>query len=285
MGIDASTEIFYFSGTGNSLFVAKELSERIPNAKITPMVACVEKNACVSNADSIGIVFPVHALTIPILVNNFLESLLIDNASYIFSAATRQGTVFRGFRKIERILKKKGKYLDAEFVVNMYGNDARHEFAVPEKADLDRIERETLQVIETISSAVSRRMRCKGTDSSVTIPTADSKLKAWLIETVVILLMDNAERFGGVNYFYHDGDCTGCGICERVCLSRKIRMERGEPIWNKRRLCYMCFACLNFCPKESVQIRSIPGVKSFSERNGRYPHPYAAITDMENQKA
>jgi formate hydrogenlyase subunit 6/NADH:ubiquinone oxidoreductase subunit I len=47
----------------------------------------------------------------------------------------------------------------------------------------------------------------------------------------------------------------------------------------------MCFACLNFCPVKAVQISDIPGVKSMTKENGRYPHPYASVDDMINQKA
>jgi heterodisulfide reductase subunit A-like polyferredoxin len=93
-----------------------------------------------------------------------------------------------------------------------------------------------------------------------------------------------SEAIGGVNYFYADSGCTGCGVCERVCPSRKIRLNEKRPAWQPSVLCYMCFACLNFCPAHSVQIRSIPGVKSRSTENGRYPHPYATIKDIAAQK-
>jgi hypothetical protein len=46
-----STEILYFSGTGNSLFVARELSKDISNSQITPIAACLSKNMCGSSAD------------------------------------------------------------------------------------------------------------------------------------------------------------------------------------------------------------------------------------------
>jgi len=61
-------------------------------------------------------------------------------------------------------------------------------------------------------------------------------------------------------------------------------MEDKRPVWQKDVFCYMCFACLNFCPKQAVQIDSIPGVKSFTRENGRYPHPYAATDDLAAQK-
>ena len=52
----------------------------------------------------------------------------------------------------------------------------------------------------------------------------------------------------------------------------------------KNVLCYMCFACLNYCPKESVQINEIPFVKSYTKENERYSHPYAKVKDISNQK-
>ena len=33
-----STEIYYFSGTGNSLFIAKELQKRLPDSMLIPIV-------------------------------------------------------------------------------------------------------------------------------------------------------------------------------------------------------------------------------------------------------
>lgn len=39
-----STEIYYFSGTGNSLHVAKELQKRIQDTKLRPIVNHLKKN-------------------------------------------------------------------------------------------------------------------------------------------------------------------------------------------------------------------------------------------------
>ncbi len=47
----------------------------------------------------------------------------------------------------------------------------------------------------------------------------------------------------------------------------------------------MCYACLNFCPAQSVQINDIPGiVKSYTRTNGRYSHPYATVKDIAREK-
>ena len=102
-----STEIYYFSGTGNSLYVARELQKRIPDSSLMPIVSLLHNDVICTNGDSVGIVFPVHALTISIAVKKFLRKADMKSADYIFAIATRVGTIFRGFEKMDELLKKK----------------------------------------------------------------------------------------------------------------------------------------------------------------------------------
>ncbi|GAH26880.1 unnamed protein product [marine sediment metagenome] len=60
------------------------------------------------------------------------------------------------------------------------------------------------------------------------------------------------------NYFYADSKCTGCGICEKVCLSQKIKMINKKPVWQKNVKCYLCYACLNYCPEQSQSTIPLP---------------------------
>ncbi len=53
-----STEIYYFSGTGNSLHVAKELQQRLPAAALTPIVRLLPQDTIRAGADTVGFVFP-----------------------------------------------------------------------------------------------------------------------------------------------------------------------------------------------------------------------------------
>ncbi len=53
------TQIFYFSASGNSLALARDIAERI-NATLVPIPAVIHKEAIKPDADVIGIVFPVY---------------------------------------------------------------------------------------------------------------------------------------------------------------------------------------------------------------------------------
>ncbi len=282
-----STEIYYFSGTGNSLFVARELQKRIPESGLLPIVSLLRESVPRTEAESVGIVFPVHALTIPIAVKRFIKSIDMRSAEYVFAVATRGGTVFRGFEKIDRLLKKKGRRLDSRFVLNMGHNElprSSEAYEVPSEADFRQWEAVVLEKLDMIGDVVNSRSASREKDVEYTIESASNPISARLIEGAVVMGMDLADRIGGVNYFCCDDRCNGCGICEKVCLSTKIRMQDGRPTWRKDVLCFMCYACLNYCPRESVQVNDIPLVKSYTRQNGRYPHPYATAKEISTQK-
>ncbi|MBL8968814.1 MAG: EFR1 family ferrodoxin [Spirochaetaceae bacterium] len=52
-------------------------------------------------------------------------------------------------------------------------------------------------------------------------------------------------------FFVADTSCTSCGLCERTCPARAIRMRNGLPAWNLA--CTSCNRCINVCPARSIQ--------------------------------
>ena len=82
-------DIYYFSGTGNSLHIAKEIKKRIPDASLIPIVSLINKHLKVKDQETIktskevvGFVFPIHLMTFPTPVKKFIEKLDIDKTSW-----------------------------------------------------------------------------------------------------------------------------------------------------------------------------------------------------------
>jgi formate hydrogenlyase subunit 6/NADH:ubiquinone oxidoreductase subunit I len=132
--------------------------------------------------------------------------------------------------------------------------------------------------LEAMGIVIRKRERRREKDTGYLI-----EVNPWP-ERLVVSLMDLSGHVGGVNNYCCDSECTGCGICEKVCLSQKIKMNGDKPVWQKGVLCYMCYACVNDCPRHSIQINDIPYVKSYTRQNGRYSHPYATANEMALQK-
>ena len=93
----SSIGIYYFSGTGNSLYVAKELQKRIERAKLIPVISRLDREVVETDAETIGFVFPVYFSAIPVPVKNFIKKLDLKSAKYNFAAATRIGTSHSAF--------------------------------------------------------------------------------------------------------------------------------------------------------------------------------------------
>ncbi len=70
----ARTTIFYFSGTGNSLWISRLLARELGNTDLVSMVNFNKKTHRI-DAATIGLVFPVHIWGVPKRVLEFMEYL------------------------------------------------------------------------------------------------------------------------------------------------------------------------------------------------------------------
>ncbi len=181
------TEIYYFSGTGNSLYVAKELQKRIPEAELLPIVSLLDQDVIKTNGKNVGFVFPVHALTIPIVVKRFLKKTDFSSAEYIFAVTTRGGSIFRGFEEIERILKKKSKRLDAHFILNMGMNDPKPKgYKCPTSDEILKMELVINEKLDLIQKIILNKEVSREEDSEYLIEFGYNPVINSILEKLVI---------------------------------------------------------------------------------------------------
>jgi ferredoxin len=282
------TEIYYFSGTGNSLHIAKELQKRIPETKLTPILRLVNKESIKTTTETVGFIFPQYASMAPKIFEKFIEKLNLESAKYIFAVATRGRTECWAFREIDKILEKQGRCLDSFFVIIMPSSSAAILEDPEAQITEDKIaslEAKAQDRLDSIQRIVAGRERNRDEDLRAVMPPP-SILMPFLpvINLLIPILLPLGKMVESRFDFYSDDKCNGCGLCETVCLAGKVRMVEGRPIWSKDAKCYGCLGCFNFCPLESIQIKSKWYLKSYTEKNGRYHHPSITAFDIAEQK-
>ena len=114
-------EIFYFTATGNSLNLSKEIADRL-DGKVTPISSLMDRECIRSKADIIGIVFPVYYATngcsgIPLIVERFLTKLVNISSKYIFAVCTHSGMPGTTIENLNKIIKSQGGFLSAGFTL------------------------------------------------------------------------------------------------------------------------------------------------------------------------
>ena len=283
-----STEIYYFSGTGNSLHVARELQHRIPGSTLTPIVRLLGRDAIKTSADTVGLVFPNFCLTIPIPLYDFLGKVDLASARYVFAVCTRGGTPSEAFDFINAILGKQGKRLSAQLNVTMPWN---HPLGPDDLIGTNteervlRLESEMLEKLGPFAESIleSKEHLVEDTDASYEIPRW-----IWAINSLIPKSLNYASHrhmYQNLIQFFCDSNCVGCGVCEQVCLSHKIQMVGKKPVWREEPKCYGCFACINYCPQQAIQIASrAPFYKSYTGVYGRYHHESITHMDIAQQR-
>ena len=282
-----STEIYYFSGTGNSLHVAQELQKRLPGARLIPIMSFFERESVTASGDTVGFVFPHYASTLPKVVRAFIEKLDLTSASYLFAIATRGGTKTWAFAEIDEILKDKGQRLDAHFAITMPGGNDALVKGYAERITEERIQRlksEMLSGLDVIQRTIVDREVSREEDRGHVAPPPFLVPFVPLLDAPAPYLTRLGRRVESSFEFYCDETCTGCGVCERVCPAARVHMVDNRPVWSDLVRCLGCFACLSFCPKESIQVKSKWYLKSYTEQNGRYHHPTITANDIARQK-
>ncbi len=259
--------VFYFSGTGNSLWVANEL-KRVFGGEIVSVAEelrnvtpTVERNGFhhkIENREKIFFVFPVHSWGPAPLMKKYISRLNIDNYldQDVYAICTCGDNCGNTDRIIRNALKKRNIRLKRCMSIVMPNS-----YILMKGFGTDDSETEQKKLAGSVDAIkeISENIRT-GKD---TFPYIRGN-NAWLKSGIIYRLFC---RFvvGGKQKFHVEDSCTGCGLCAGICPTGTIKMKEGAPSWGTG--CVQCTACINRCPAKAIQYGNI------TQNQGRYSHP------------
>ncbi|MFX1233720.1 MAG: EFR1 family ferrodoxin [Promethearchaeota archaeon] len=260
------TSIYFFTGTGNSLKIAKLLSEELGNCELIPIAKVWQIEKVSSISRNIGFVFPLYYFGLPKIVYEFIEKLIPDKSDYFFAVVTSaEDKNELPFQQINNILKLKGKKLSSGFTINMPNNyimgyDVSSE--THKKKVFDDIPYQIQSFIEIVKEKNENLVKESFEKEKEREKKVNSSFHTEVNE------MDKS--------FYTTDNCNSCGICEKVCPVNNIKLINEKPKWHHK--CQLCLACMHFCPEVAIQFGSD------TLEAGRYHHPEISIQEIINQK-
>lgn len=284
------TKVFYFSGTGNTLSLARKISQKL-EANLVSISYFMKADNNQINAEKAVIVFPSYLASLsglPLVVERFIR--MIDNINdVIFFAVCNCGgyesvNALPSLQKLRQIFKSCGGKLYAEYTLRMPMNNLDYDhIPIPINRNHEEIIRKSELEIDQICSYIinNKKTRHKvGKDLFLIImKPLFNIMRPAIIEDLKVRAHEPADS--GLLYYelipltdksiIVDEKCIGCGICARVCPVENIVIVNKKPEFQHR--CEMCFACDEWCPTESIHHWSrAPGVK--------YHHPEINLMDM-----
>lgn len=257
----SSAIIYFFSGTGNSLRVAKKIASliSIPCHSLVNIRYKKYFNAADQTISRItGFVFPVHGFTAPWAVMRFAASMPRGNGSQAFVVITRGGSrpfwIFflpglggSASYIVALILMLKGYRIQGITGVDMPSNWMSLHWGLHRK-NQDYIFNRSEKKIRAFSSRIASGKRYLFTLNNC------SEFIAGCALAPVSFLYLIIGRFGLAKMFYANTRCTGCGLCARECPVSAIIMKGSihpRPYWTFS--CESCMHCMGYCPEKAVE--------------------------------
>lgn len=232
--------IFYFSGTGNSLQVAKDLAECCGDARLINIADYDVEEPI--HAEKVGFVFPVYFLGLPNIIVRFLERMKLEKVEYLYTVVTYGGAVGRTLKQVYLQFRRRKIKIQAGYRVKMPGNYIIG-YGAFRKRTQNRLFIKEQKKVQKIASKVMNRERC----------CASFKVNP-IMEVVSQKMYAGFDQVGKKGlHFWVEGTCTHCGDCIKRCPVENIGLEEGVPVWDGQ--CEFCMACIQHCPAKAINYK------------------------------
>ncbi|GHU13575.1 iron-sulfur protein [Betaproteobacteria bacterium] len=260
--------IFYFTGTGNSLKITKDIAakSKLPDCSIVSIAKTISVAKSFKPDGIVGFVFPVYYCGIPQIVRLFLEQIDLSAASYVFVIATYGSIGGNGgcIHQAKDILSKKNVQLNLAFYVKTVDNFILWTWDVPSINNQNK----SHKMVDNITGKIAN---C--------IINKEEHFDWSFVEYIGPIIFGNKRFIKNVNnsdkYFHVGSKCNLCGICIKVCPTKNIIINGSKPEW-KNNQCQLCTACLHMCPKEAIEFGKATRNKK------RYKNPFIKLEELFN---
>lgn len=254
--------IFYFTGTGNSRWVAKNLGGVFDE----PLLSIAEElkqnkselRYSLKEGEKVIFVYPVHSWGPAVMVLEFISLLKLEGYKQhpVYSVCTCGDDCGHTSDIVNKKLRSRGLKHTAAFSVQMPNN-----YILLPGFDIDpeKVEQEKLVNAPARLSAIVDAINHQHEGSLYHAGSA-AFCKSYLIYPLFT-------KFAlGSNAFYATDACVSCGLCERICPTNTISMQKGcKPQWSDS--CVQCLACIHRCPVKAIEYGEA------TLKKGRYHHP------------
>lgn len=232
--------ILYFTGTGNSEYIAKRIAELTGDSLISMNERIKANDASEINADCrLVFVVPTYAWRIPKIVEEWIAKTRFQGAGNAYFVMDCGTSIGNAKKYIKQLCKRKSfQYMGVSCIVMPENYIAMYD--APEESAWRKIIENANPVISKIVEMIHEEKVFPDVQSNII-----DYLNSSIVNTVFYSFIVKADKFTA------DDKCIGCGVCMKECPLNNIHLKGNKPVWGKE--CTHCMACICKCPMGAIE--------------------------------
>ena len=231
--------IFYYSGTGNSKYVAKMLGDLLDDEVVSANEFIKGRKAAIVKSEKPYVfVSPVYVSAPARIFEDFVHCGCFDGSKKVYFIMTCAGGMGACPAYTARLSENKFEFMGCA-QVEMPQNYLVF-FTTKEKDECDRIIAEAEPKVKALAALIAEEK-----------PFPDSGMKKWELISTEMIIAPYYKWFMTAKKFSVSDECIGCGLCAKSCPLNNIQLVDKKPVWGDN--CTHCVACINRCPKHAIE--------------------------------
>ena len=245
--------ILYFSGTGNSIYVAKRIADALRD-EIINLNARIKSGdtSPVETGERLVIVTPTYAWRIPRIVRDWLRKTELRGAKQAWFVMTCGSEIGNADKYNRELCTEKAIFCMGTAQIVMPENYIAM-FKAPQADEARQIVAKAEPSIDHAIAAIQANQPFA--------PTRSNLYDRFMSGAVNPIFYP---CFVKANAFTVSSACIGCGQCAKRCPMNNVTLKDGKPVWGKN--CTHCMVCICYCPKEAIEY----GKKSVGQPRYRF---------------
>ena len=233
--------VLYFSGTGNSKFIARHFAKKM-GAECHSIEEKIDFKQLFNLVDTVAVVYPIYGSCVPRIMREFValymeefqkKKLIIFCTQMVFSGD--------GAKAFARLIPNCEEHILYAEHFKMPNNICNFPLFPMIRIGLGIKPRRALKRLDTV---------CNNIRNGVI------KKRGW---SIFSSLLGKTQNVGypkieekARHSFHADDTCTKCGLCVRICPMNNLEIVNGQVIQKDN--CTICYRCVNACPKQAATV-------------------------------
>ena len=232
--------ILFFSGTGNSNYVAKRIADALGDAlvNLNDRIKASDTSS-VETGERVIIVTPTYAWRIPRVVRDWLRKTELRDAKQAWFVMTCGSEIGNADKYNRELCAEKAISCMGTAQIVMPENYIAM-FSAPQADEAQEIVAKAEPSIDRAIAAIQRNQPFAPTRNNLY-----DRFMSGPVNPIFYKFFVKADAFAA------SSACIGCGQCAKRCPMNNVTLKDGKPVWGRN--CTHCMACICYCPVSAIE--------------------------------